>query len=520
VSGNVTREITEGGQVKIAELQCLLALKLSSKLPARLLNRHMDGEEVFSHVAESFGVPITGDPTVPVSKLYSGPVPSDGLKWPREPDDEYLVLGSFNTFEHTATSVWVFSKKRYLAWFNQTSGEPPDKVTFTILSYGNDTDYGHLVIPEGQLIFHGIGFRHDYESFVCVPLPLGGVQYWATTGRRMACRFPAYEEIVPDEVRELSNDATEPQWIKNNFVYPSSFKANTTQLTSLVVGYHEVHKVYLYKKKAVFERLGQYVELDLNNIEDKDRFILGAEWSYDYITLWATYIDSNNVEKRFENTTRFRAMLMPAAIAKAIWQVAKDTIQDESDGVPYTEAASLRHFYLDARDLSVTVANIFREVDTIFKRTRPSAFWNTKGKRKTPKPEPESGDTLRAFFEDFCAYKNIVVTREDPTRSGDVDFVFIGPKADGLLCQVVLEIKNAHSRKLEDGLTTQLPLYISDRQLDIGLYGVLWFKGRWQNEPKDKTIAECLNRLLELKPANVAEVLFLDVSFPTPASKR
>ena len=85
--------------------------------------------------------------------------------------------------------------------------------------------------------------------------------------------------------------------------------------------------------------------------------------------------------------------------------------------------------------------------------------------------------------------------------------------------ELILEIKNAHSCRLERGLTHQLPQYMSDREANYGVYGILWYKGRTFDEPADVTVEDCLIRLRNMKPDEVHELVAFDVSFPVQASR-
>ncbi len=61
-------------------------------------------------------------------------------------------------------------------------------------------------------------------------------------------------------------------------------------------------------------------------------------------------------------------------------------------------------------------------------------------------------------------------------------------------------------------------MYLKDRRSDYGIYGVLWYKGKFFDQPGDASIDECLLRLRKMKPDVVYDVVAFDVSFPTRAS--
>jgi hypothetical protein len=219
---------------------------------------------------------------------------------------------------------------------------------------------------------------------------------------------------------------------------------------------------------------------------------------------------------QFCERKEFDALLMPAAIARAIWRSEEASIDESKHPEQRTsDVGAVRKSYADQQDFLQTVLEVLREVQQAVLRGKPHPFWND----KVPKREPDAGSGLRMLFEAICAYKNILVFQEDPSRSGNVDFVFTGVSVDWKHLNIVLEIKNAHSDRVEHGLTVQLPTYLEEREVPTGIYGILWYKGTHFDKPNDATLNDCVARLDAQKPKGVVVVVGFDLSFSVQASK-
>ena len=158
-------------------------------------------------------------------------------------------------------------------------------------------------------------------------------------------------------------------------------------------------------------------------------------------------------------------------------------------------------------------------------KAKPSGYWNydKKSKQWSPKDEPRCGDSLHLLLDSLFALKNIEVTREDGSRSGNCDFGFSASLASYERVSALFELKKAHSNDLEHGLSEQLPKYLEERGSTAGIYGVLWFKGKHFEKPKkdkDETLDACIERLHKIRPENVFDVVGFDVAFKKSASTR
>lgn len=72
---------------------------------------------------------------------------------------------------------------------------------------------------------------------------------------------------------------------------------------------------------------------------------------------------------------------------------------------------------------------------------------------------------------------NIEVVPEYQTGVGNLDFMFLGHVKGEGSARLCAEFKNAHSKDIFNGFTTQLPLYMRNSGAEYGAYCVLSYKG-------------------------------------------
>lgn len=413
------------------------------------------------------------------------------------------------------------------------------RVDFYLYSYMNSKlGPSDFLSPQGTILFERVGFPRDLEDATCIPKGPAGFAAGIFEPDEIIIEAQWYQPAQPISRTDFAAELAETVSIKGYFCHKRRPEPDVYPLTSILVDKQEVQWIGFVKKKVVYRRLGHEIALDLSDLPDDKTFTLSAEWDVDHVELRITWVDSDAVViksgwglgypwipytpppedsiTRRKIRSEFGVTLVPTALSRAVWSTIKDTIQDTTtNGEPLQEVSAPRKAYLDEDDVYQTILEIIAEVQRIVWKTRPYAFWN----KSDPKPEPESGFVLRGYFEAVCAYKNIMVVQEDPSRSGDIDFVFAGTTENYERVQVLLEIKNAHSDKLERGLTHQLPQYLQERFVGKGIYGVLWFKGRSFTEPNYASITACLSHLNAIKPAIVSTIVIFDVSFPVQASR-
>ncbi len=410
------------------------------------------------------------------------------------------------------------------------------RVEFRLFSFQN-RDATQLLAPEGTIVFQYIGFPRDFEDCTCIPH--GPVAAWSRAGVTVldAQWYKRTEEITRADIPQ---DLTGSPRVKDHICHALRPDPNSYPISALYVDGSEVQLVAFVGKRLSYRRLGHSIELDLQAIPDEQRFTLSIEWSYQHIEARVTWLEGEGLERyfsgrgvpyedlasyeppqvgkviQFKGREGFETALLPAEVARAIWRQSQEAITDTNpEGEPLQEVGAPRKAYKDGDDFLRTTLSVFSFIQRALRRTKPHAFWDD----TRPKSEPHSATSLRLLLEPICAYKNIRLHQEDPSRSGNVDFVFSGMSMDLDHLELILEIKNAHSPRLERGLTHQLPQYMSERQADYGVYGILWYKGRTFDEPADETVEDCLARLRDIKPDQVHEVVAFDVSFPIQASR-
>ncbi len=336
------------------------------------------------------------------------------------------------------------------------------RVTFRLYCFSNE-DAVSLLPPEGTMIIQYLQFPIDFEDCTCIPT--GGVGYWSKAGvTDLDAQWYRPRETI--ERKDIPADLKGSPRVKNCICHQRRPDLNSYPLSVLSVDGQEVQTVAFLGKSLLFRRLGHEVIVDLRNVPDTQPFTLAVEWSPTHIEVRVTWVEGRGLEAHYSGVgvpykqfsdyipprigkivqfcgrKEFDAFLMPAAIARGIWGSGEASI-DESKHPEQriSDVGAVRKSYADQEDFLQTALEMLREVQRAVLRAKPHPFWND----KVPKREPDAGSGLRMLFEAICAYKNILVFQEDPSRSGNVDFVFTGVSVDWKHLNIVLEIKNAHS---------------------------------------------------------------------------
>lgn len=142
---------------------------------------------------------------------------------------------------------------------------------------------------------------------------------------------------------------------------------------------------------------------------------------------------------------------------------------------------------------------------------------------KRPRSETEVHPLIDSYLRTVLELKGIRVSREPRTANGAVDFFcsFTTPRDDVL--KVCIEVKNAHSGGLEDGVTKQLPAYMDGEHTRHGIYLVMWYRDLdWPEPHAFKSIEEMRTRLEAVKPAGdySIDVMIINCAKPIPPSKK
>lgn len=413
-----------------------------------------------------------------------------------------------------------------------------NNVSFRLFSLGYDgSDQGTAVMPDGTMVFQALGFPRDVDNHTCIPAR--GVGYWGRTNVTELDR-QWYKPLEPVQTEKLAGIAAGTHRIGPYLCHPRRPDPSAYLISSLAVEDQVIHSIQFQADHIVFCRLGHEVSLDLSSVHIDTRFTLAAEWSPSHLELRVTWTEGDGLEKFYSGEgvkydefptyvppdegqvhelrqrTEFSLAIVPSNLLRRFWSHFSDLAeQNDRDQTAKLRPESLRKTYTDASDFEKTFGLILTEVQTILNRIRPTAFWDG----KYPKSEPDAGGALRGLFEAICPLKNIKVFQEDPSRSGRVDLIFSAISKAHTHLELVMELKHAHSPKLEAGLSTQLPHYVLERGSDIAVYGVFWYKGMHFDKPQTISLDNLLANLVEHRPGSVNSICAFDVSYKTPASK-
>lgn len=148
-------------------------------------------------------------------------------------------------------------------------------------------------------------------------------------------------------------------------------------------------------------------------------------------------------------------------------------------------------------------------------------FWkeNIKG-QIIPQKEPDMQPLIMSQLKVLCDYMGIQISREVESGNGEVDFL-CSATYKGKVIKTCIELKNAHSPKIEAGLTLQLPQYLKSERTRHGIYLVLWYKGELFDKPKNYDSPQSLKDLLDkIRPEEFkTEVILINCNKPTVPSR-
>lgn len=194
--------------------------------------------------------------------------------------------------------------------------------------------------------------------------------------------------------------------------------------------------------------------------------------------------------------------------------ISKNTVEDKI-------------IYENEQELIKNVQNIISSLNNvIYTFGGIKSFWNTENKKKIPKIETDAQDALCLMLADKLTKAGLDMHKEEVTPAGNVDFYISGHVKDIGQCGVCIEVKNAHSDKLEDGYLKQLPEYVKRKNALYGIYLVLYF-----NSDKYPVYKKYINSLDPIDELNILKTstkyeqhlknivaYSLDVSKPIQAS--
>ncbi|OXS75076.1 hypothetical protein [Domibacillus enclensis] len=136
-------------------------------------------------------------------------------------------------------------------------------------------------------------------------------------------------------------------------------------------------------------------------------------------------------------------------------------------------------------------------------------LWNDNPKK--PKKEEASQLLFHGLMKEHCKANNVDFSREVNSGRGPVDFKF----SNGYTERVLIEVKRASSTKLEQGLTQQLPQYLTTEGIDIGYYVVIVQK---DEEFKKVSILKGVAKKLSEELNKYIDVFVIDATDDKPSA--
>jgi hypothetical protein len=213
--------------------------------------------------------------------------------------------------------------------------------------------------------------------------------------------------------------------------------------------------------------------LTLDKIPDKTKLIFFIMWSYSELSLICRY--GIKEEDQLKAVVPNSPISPPNNLLK--WTRLNNLI-------PTIEYESAEIFRTKIHSCLVTINEKIEETGGFY------PFWNIsyeKGKivDRKPKNEIEVQPIIQCLLSDQMLASSIDVIPEFKGGVGNLDFLFIAQVKGRGSVYFCAEFKNAHSDKVFDGLTKQLPAYIKNKKADYGAYCMLNYFGEWL-EPSEK----------------------------------
>lgn len=448
---------------------------------------------------------------------------------------EWLGYSEFDlqtTLKNENPLQYSFGTNEFLLCFNQFS----DKKGLSLVSYARrDGQIYNLLdaLPVPTVLlkysdYHNpIGIYENLSKFVGLPLELNGK--YSQCLRNVDVKhgvFPGFPDGLPNvccfsRLMDMSNGKTRilyafcldmgmyaawlrSPWIKRNLVFSSS--SEFTSPTDIVkdCGYGElgiVHfpspgirmnifkveandysfEAFILNSKLIMQREGIFAEMKIPYVPPKylkyARSVLLIHWSQEkfgasivtkFVVDGELVSDENIVNSTQSNTfqkdTNF--MYVPEHVEEDLRLAGGEE----------------KKVYKSSQELFFTVKEILDSVAKAAEKCKLSFWNNIDAKNKTPKKEPDNHGLINSLLFPYLICKHIKLTHEVEAAGGNLDFLLTGENASGQNINVALEVKNAHE-DVKQGLWEQLPAYMKATKSEYGIFLVLWFKGRFFDEP-------------------------------------
>jgi len=270
----------------------------------------------------------------------------------------------------------------------------------------------------------------------------------------------------------------------------------------------------IHNDEIILRRSQTISKCSISHIPNHIKVFVAISWSFANLVIDCIYGDSDKDRSRSEVPTT------PVAPPKLLLRWFR-----LNNLIPVEEYQSEEEFR------EKIVSHLLSIQDKIEDAGSYDQFWNLEyeGNRivnRIPKNEIEVQPIINCLLSDQLLLSSIEIIPEFKTRIGNLDFLFIAKIKDSGFSYFCVEFKNAHSSKLYEGLTTQLPLYIESKNATYGAYCFLNYFGDMLEKPNnlpDNIYFDLeLKRLTSNNPVLIDKVRIIEykLSKPKSASKK
>ncbi len=264
----------------------------------------------------------------------------------------------------------------------------------------------------------------------------------------------------------------------------------------------------------VFKRNETKLVLPLNNLPDGKSIGVYATWDINKLQLNCIY--GSNVQEQIKCEVFTYPVAPPSDLIK--WS-------RKCNLLPQEEYQCEEDFGNKVHSCLLSIQEKIHQTGSYYQ------FWNIQYEgqkilKRTPKYEVEVQPIIHSLLSDQFLMASIEIIPEYNSGVGDLDFLFIGKIKNNGFGYFCAEFKRAHSDKLKEGLTNQLPTYMESKTAKYGAYCVLNYYGDWLKTPekfKDKNLDFELE-LMKLESKNPyllnTRIFIYNLSRPVSASKK
>jgi hypothetical protein len=272
-----------------------------------------------------------------------------------------------------------------------------------------------------------------------------------------------------------------------------------------------VFNLSFHLENLIVQRNNTVLQVELDKIPIKSKLLFFVMWSHKELKIHCSF--GKKKEDKIISTLPYNSVPPPNSLLK--WTRLNNLI-------PTKEYSNAEEFRTKIHSCLETINEKIGESDGFY------PFWNIiydKGKivDRQPKNEIEIQPVMQCLLSDQMLASSIEIIPEFKSGIGNLDFLFIGQVKDRGAVYFCTEFKNAHSDKIFDGLTKQLPAYIKNKRADYGAYCVLNYFGEWlEASEKNKNIEFEIKkkRIFMEKPyCDIIRVFNFNLAKPISASK-